>query len=45
VLLSFLRKHIDIFAWKPADMPSTPRELIKHSLNISATAKPVKQKL
>ena len=26
-------------------MPGMPRELIKHSLNISVTAKPIKQKL
>ena len=44
-LVSFVRKHVDIFAWKPADMPNVPRELIEHSLNVSATAKPVKQKL
>jgi hypothetical protein len=31
--------------WKPADMPGVPRELIEHSLNVSATAKPIKQKL
>ena len=26
-------------------MPGVPRELIEHSLNISLTAKPIKQKL
>ena len=34
-----------MFAWKPADMPGIPRELIEHSLNVLATAKPIKQKL
>ena len=34
-----------MFAWKPADMPSVLRDLIKHSLNVSPTAKPIKQKL
>ena len=34
-----------MFAWKLADMPGMPWELIKHSLNVSATAKPIKQKL
>ena len=34
-----------MFAWKPADMPGVPREKIEHSLNISSTAKPIKQKL
>jgi hypothetical protein len=45
MLISFLRKHIDIFTWKPVDMPSVPWELIEHSLNVSATVKPIKQKL
>jgi hypothetical protein len=45
VLVSFLREHVDIFVWKPVDMPGVPWELIEHSLNISATAKPMKQKL
>ena len=34
-----------MFAWKPIDMPGVPREKIEHSLNVSATAKPIKQKL
>ena len=34
-----------MYAWKPADMPGIPRKLIEHSLNISKTARPVKQKL
>jgi hypothetical protein len=34
-----------VFAWKPADMPRVPRELIEHSLDVSKTAKPIKQKL
>jgi len=43
--MSFLYRNIDVFAWKPADMPGVPQELIEHSLNISPTAKLVKQKL
>ena len=43
--ISFLQEHVDVFTWKPMDMLSVPRELIKHSLNVSATAKPIKQKL
>jgi hypothetical protein len=42
MLVSFLREHVDIFAWKPSDMPDVPRELIEHSLNVSATTKPIK---
>ena len=36
---------MDVFAWKPADMPDVPRNLIKHSLNANGKAKPIKQKL
>ena len=44
-LVIFLREHVDVFAWKPANMPDVPQELIEHSLNVSAIAKPIKQKL
>ena len=36
---------MSVFAWKPVDMPDVPRNLIEHSLNISKTARPIKQKL
>jgi len=36
---------MSVFAWKPADMPGVPRNLIEHSLKISKTARPIKQKL
>jgi hypothetical protein len=36
---------VSVFAWKPADMPGVPRELIELSLDISKTATPIKQKL
>ena len=36
---------MSVFAWKPADMPGVPRNLIKHSLNVDGKAKPIKQKL
>ena len=36
---------MDVFAWKPADMPGVPRNLIEHSLNVNGKAKPIKQKL
>jgi len=41
----FLRDNVSVFAWKPTDMPSVPRNLIEHSLNVSKTARPIKQKL
>jgi hypothetical protein len=40
-----LRSNVDVFAWKPADMPGVPRNLIEHSLNVNGKAKPIKQKL
>ena len=45
MLVSFLRANTDVFAWKPADMPGVPWEKIEHSLNVSPTTKPIKQKL
>jgi hypothetical protein len=36
---------MDIFAWKPADMPGVHRELIEHELHLDPQAKPVKQRL
>ena len=42
MLISFLREHVEVFTWKPVDMPNVPWELIEHSLNVSATAKPIK---
>jgi hypothetical protein len=34
-----------VFAWKPADIPGVPQELIEHSLDVSKIVKPIKQKL
>ena len=45
MLVNFLRANRDIFAWKPADMPGVPKELIEHSLNVNPTATPKKQRL
>ena len=45
MLVSFLRANTDVFAWKPIGMPGLPWEKIAHSLNVSPTAKPIKQKL
>jgi hypothetical protein len=42
---SFLRAKRDIFAWKPADMPGVPRNLIEHSLNVHPKATPKRQHL
>jgi hypothetical protein len=45
VLVDFLRTNIDVFAWSPSDMPSIPRDVAEHSLDIRAGARPVKQPL
>ena len=45
MLVSFLCANTDVFAWKPADILGVPWEKIEHSLNVSPTAKPIKQKL
>ena len=37
--------NVSVFAWKPADMPGVPWNLIEHSLNVDGKAKPIKQKL
>jgi hypothetical protein len=43
MLIKFLEKNRDIFAWKPANMPGVPRELIEYELHLNPKAKPIKQ--
>jgi hypothetical protein len=43
MLISFLRANRDIFAWKLADMPGVPKELIEHCLKVDPKANPKKQ--
>jgi hypothetical protein len=45
VLTNFLRDNADIFTWSPSDMPRVPMELAEHRLEVSKTARPIKQKL
>jgi hypothetical protein len=45
VLVDFLRVNPEVSAWSPSDMPGIPREVAKHSLDIRAGARPVKQPL
>jgi hypothetical protein len=45
VLVDFLRTNAKVFAWSPSDMPSIPRDVAEHSLDIRAGARPVKQHL
>jgi hypothetical protein len=43
VLVKFLQEYMNIFTWKPTDMPGVPRELIEHKLHLDPKAKPVRQ--
>jgi hypothetical protein len=45
MLINFLRANRNIFAWKPANMPGVPRELIEHFLNVDRKANPKRQHL
>jgi hypothetical protein len=45
VLVDFLRANADVFARSLSDMPSIPRDVAEHSLDIRAGARPVKQPL
>jgi hypothetical protein len=45
VVTSFPRDNTDIFAWSPSDMPGVPRKLAEHTIEVSKTARPIKQKL
>jgi hypothetical protein len=45
VLVDFLRANADIFAWSPSDMPSIPREVAEHSLDILPRSRAVQQRL
>nr|ABF93464.1 retrotransposon protein, putative, unclassified [Oryza sativa Japonica Group] len=44
-VVSFLRANADVFAWRPADMPGVPREVIEHRLAVRPGARPVRQKV
>nr|CAD41709.2 OSJNBa0010D21.11 [Oryza sativa Japonica Group] len=44
-LVSFLWANADVFAWRPADMPGVPREVIEHRLAVRPGARPVRQKV
>ena len=45
MLVDFLRANAEVFAWSPSDMPGIPRDVTEHSLDIRASAQPVKQHL
>ncbi|GJR11905.1 reverse transcriptase domain-containing protein [Tanacetum coccineum] len=43
-LCGLLRRNLDVFAWKPADMTGFPRHIVEHRLNIREGCLPVRQK-
>ena len=43
-MVDFLRKNVDVFAWKPSDMPGIDAEVMCHKLHIDKDFKPVKHK-
>jgi BarA-like signal transduction histidine kinase len=44
LIVSFLRKNVDVFAWSHDDMPSISTNVITHKLNVNPSTTPVKQK-
>ncbi|GKB01878.1 hypothetical protein Tco_0829922 [Tanacetum coccineum] len=42
VLCGLLRRNLDIFTWKPADMNGFPRHIVEHRLNIRKGCLPVR---
>jgi hypothetical protein len=44
LIVSFLRKNADVFAWSHDDMPSISTNVITHKLNVNLSIAPVKQK-
>nr|GEY68736.1 reverse transcriptase domain-containing protein [Tanacetum cinerariifolium] len=43
-LCGLLRRHLDVFAWKPADMTEIPWHIAEHRLNVREGCLPVIQK-
>ncbi|GJR32147.1 hypothetical protein Tco_1108379 [Tanacetum coccineum] len=44
-MCDLLRRNIDIFAWKPADMTRVPRHIAKHRLNVREGCPPFRQSI
>nr|GEX64867.1 reverse transcriptase domain-containing protein [Tanacetum cinerariifolium] len=43
-LCDLLRRNLDIFAWKPADMTGVLRHIVEHKLNVHKGFSPIRQK-
>ena len=44
VLVAFLRKNQDVFAWSHEDMPGIDPSIIVHKLNVPPSFSPIRQK-
>jgi hypothetical protein len=44
-LMEFLCKIVDVYVWKPSDMPGIPRDVTKHCLSIKLKVKHVQRHL
>ena len=44
LLIRFLKKNVEVFAWKQEDMGGIDSEVITHKLNVILSFKPVKHK-
>ncbi|GJY14492.1 hypothetical protein Tco_0384914 [Tanacetum coccineum] len=42
-LCDLLRRNLDVFAWKPADMTGVPRHIAEHRLNVREGCPPIRQ--
>ncbi|PNX78768.1 gag-pol polyprotein, partial [Trifolium pratense] len=43
-IVKILKENVDLFAWKPSDMPDIDESVITHKLSISPKIKPVSQR-
>ncbi|KAL0405364.1 UNVERIFIED_CONTAM: Gag-Pol polyprotein [Sesamum latifolium] len=44
MMIEFLRKSVDLFAWSPSDFKGINPEVIVHRLNVDPMVRPIKQK-
>ncbi|MCI41489.1 gag-pol polyprotein, partial [Trifolium medium] len=42
--MKILKENVDLFAWKPSDMPGINESVITHKLSISPNIKPIAQR-
>ncbi|GAU32151.1 hypothetical protein TSUD_68220 [Trifolium subterraneum] len=43
-IIEILRKNVDLFTWKPSDMPGIDETIVTHKLAIAPNSKPVSQR-